>query len=87
VKLQERDKKAPGGFKELTLQLLTCRFNNSNQEGVALLKMNNLGHQLRHLTFQRRHLLHQAKRFTSLIHGSFRLVLQQGQSTFKISNP
>jgi hypothetical protein len=57
------------------LQRLTCRFNNPNQEGVVLFKMNNLGHQIRHLTFKRRHLLHQAKRFLSLIHDSFCLAL------------
>jgi hypothetical protein len=50
--------KAQGGFKKLTLQLLKHWFNNFNKERVALFKMNDLGHQIRHLTLKRRHPLH-----------------------------
>jgi hypothetical protein len=63
--------KAPGGFKKLTLQLLTCGLNNFNKKRVALFKMSNLRHQVIHLTLKRRHLLHQAKRSPSLITAAF----------------
>jgi hypothetical protein len=69
------------------LQLLASRFNNPNKERIALLKVKDLGHQIRHLTLKRRHPLHQAKRSPSLIYSSLRLALQQRQSTFKIRNP
>jgi hypothetical protein len=79
--------KAPGGFKKLTLQLLTCGLKNSNKKRVALFEMSNLHHQVRHLTFKRRHLLYQAEISPCLIYRSFHLALQQRQSTFKIRNP
>jgi hypothetical protein len=87
MKNHKNTTKAQGGFKELTLQLLASRFNNPNKERIALLKVKDVGHQFRHLALKRRHPLHQAKRSPSLIYISFRLALQQRQSTFKIRNP
>jgi hypothetical protein len=69
------------------LQLLASQFNNPNKERIALLKVKDLGHQVRHLALKQRHLLHQAERSPSLIYSSFRLALQQRQLTLKIRIP
>jgi hypothetical protein len=49
--------------------------------------MHNLGNQTRHFIFKNGYLLHQAIRFTGLVHNSFRLTLHQRQMTFEVRNP
>jgi hypothetical protein len=48
-KITGMQQKAQGGFKELTLQLIACRLDNFNKKRIALFKVNDLGHQIRHM--------------------------------------
>jgi hypothetical protein len=45
-------KKPKGASRKLTLQLLASRFNNPNKERIALFKVKDLRHQVRHLALK-----------------------------------
>jgi hypothetical protein len=49
--------------------------------------MHNLGNQTQHFILKNGYLLHQAIRFTGLVHNSFCLMFHQRQTNFEVRNP
>jgi hypothetical protein len=72
VKIKKRE-----AARNLTLQHLTDKLNDTNKKGVAFFKMHDSGHQTRHFILRSGYLFHKAARFAGLVQSNLCQTLDQ----------